>query len=141
RGRVADRAGGPREEGAVEQARADLIDLALLWSDLKRRLRPGDESARAEAREVLAEAETLCGPSAALARERQALGGAAPQAQPAGRTPWERLALGRSLLRAGDLDGAAAELALAAEMRPQDFWAHFYGRGCAYPPRRHARAL
>lgn len=129
---IAGRTDAPLKEAIEEQARTDLIDLALLWTDLKRRLASG-EAAHAEARQVLAEVETLCGPSTAVARERRALDGVAdPEGEPDGRTFWEHTALGRSLLRAGELDRAATELERAVELRPQDFWAHFYRGVCAH---------
>ncbi len=109
---VAGRDESPLEKAAEEQARADLIDLALLWTELKQRLAPGNETARAEARAVLAEVEALYGPEAATLREP--------------------VALGRALLGAGELERAAEELERAVELRPQDFWAHFYRGICAY---------
>jgi putative SOS response-associated peptidase YedK len=53
---------------------ADLLDLALLWSQLHpRHAAPGRRGkAREEALAVLAEAETLCGPSRVLLLERAA---------------------------------------------------------------------
>jgi tetratricopeptide (TPR) repeat protein len=130
------------EEGAGDQARADLVDLALLWADLKRRLAPGNVTTRGEAREVLAEAEALCGPSAALTRERRALDAKAEtDPGPGARTFREHVALGRSLLGAGALARAAEELERAVDLRPQDFWAHFYSAVCAYRRGRHADAV
>jgi Flp pilus assembly protein TadD len=134
--------GARRDEAIEEQAAADLIDLALLWTDLKRRLAPGDGKWQAEARAVLDEVEALCGPSAAVARERRALEGKVePEGKGIKRTAWEHAALGRSLLRAGELDRAAEELEQAVELRPQDFWAHFYRGVCAYRRDRPADAV
>jgi serine/threonine protein kinase/Tfp pilus assembly protein PilF len=116
---------------AGQQARSDVIDLALLWTDLKQRLGPTDPSSRAELLAVLAEAEELCGPDAALAHARQALGGLTGPL-PAARTFHEHAALGRSLLRTGDLARAAEELDRAVALRPQDFWSHFYRGTCAH---------
>jgi serine/threonine protein kinase/Flp pilus assembly protein TadD len=139
---VARAPGTAREETIEEQIAADLIDLALLWTDLKRRLSAGDERWRAEARRVLDEVEALCGPSAAVHRERRVLEGtAAPEEKGAQRTAWEHAALGRVLLRADELDRAAEELERAVELRPQDFWANFYRGVCAYRRRRHADAV
>jgi serine/threonine protein kinase/Flp pilus assembly protein TadD len=139
---VAGRPAAPLDDDTEEQARADLIDLALLWADLKQQLAPGDEAARAEARALLAEAEALAGPSPALARELRALGGsAAPAGDAAAPTFREHLALGRALFRAGELDRAARELGRAVELRPQDFWAHFYRGACAYRRGQHADAV
>jgi serine/threonine protein kinase/Flp pilus assembly protein TadD len=120
-------------EGPV---RDDLLDLALLWSDLERRL-----GTRDQARAVLAEAEELLGPSPALARERQRLGDAAGGADAPPRAAWEHVALGRSLLRSGELAKAAVELGRAADLRPQDYWAHFYLGACAYRGRDYAGAV
>jgi serine/threonine protein kinase/Flp pilus assembly protein TadD len=132
----------PLEESVEEQARADLIDMALLWTDLKRRLSPGDEVWRSECRKVLAETQGLCGPSAALARVLQTLGGPAiPPGEPAPLTFREQAALGRSLLSSGELDRAARELERAVDLRPQDFWAHFYSGVCAHRRGRHAEAV
>ncbi len=122
-----------------EPLRGDLLDLALLWADLKRRVGP-----REEAEAILAQAEERLGPNAALSRERRRLSGAAagedvPAAGPT--AAWEHVALGRFLLRSGDLARAADELGRAAEMRPQDFWAHFYGGVCAYRRRQYAEAV
>ena len=39
-------------------------------------------------------------------------------------------------MRQGRFDRAAAEFAVAAELRPQDFWVHFYSGVCAYRERR-----
>jgi serine/threonine protein kinase/tetratricopeptide (TPR) repeat protein len=138
---VAGRSAAALEETAEEQLRADLIDLALLWTDLKRRLAPGDGARRSEARAVLAELQALCDPSAAVARERRSLGEkVGPEADAPGRTAWESASLGRSLLRAGELDRAAEELARAVDLRPGDFWAHFYRGVCAYRRGRHSDA-
>ena len=54
---------GPRNRCAT-----DLIDLALLWTDLKRRIEPENRARRSETLAVLAEVDSLCGPSAAVAR-------------------------------------------------------------------------
>ena len=53
RGLLAGRAAAPLAEDAEERIRADLLDLALLWADLRRRLAPpggpGDGGAAVEA--------------------------------------------------------------------------------------------
>jgi tetratricopeptide (TPR) repeat protein len=125
--------------------RADLLDLVTLWADLRLRGPHGSPEPDA-ARELLAaldEAERRFGASAALARQRQgcleALGRSAEAEQArrqalrlAPRTAWEHCALGRSLLRAGEVRAAAAEFRRAVALRPQDFWPHFYEGVCAY---------
>src|SRR5207249_11631764 len=100
---------------------------ALLWADLKQRRARGTGAGdtRAEARAILGEAEEVLGSCPALARERQRLDGAGERVPaPAAETAWERVVLGRSLLRSGQLDRAAEELGRAADLRPQDFWAN-----------------
>jgi serine/threonine protein kinase/Flp pilus assembly protein TadD len=124
------------------QIRTDLLDLAILWTDLRVRLAAPDEAAsvRREALEVLAQAEELFGPSAVLCYERQhyaaALGLAKEETPavltPASHTAWEHYALGRSFLRAGQLERAAAELTEAVRQEPGGFWPNFYRGMCAY---------
>jgi serine/threonine protein kinase/tetratricopeptide (TPR) repeat protein len=129
----------------ARQVQTDLLDLAILWTDLRVRLAPADRvrAARAGALEVLAEAEVLFGPSGVLARERQthaaALGLTAVARATARRaaampprTAWEHYALGRSLLRAGDRRRAAAQFDRALELQPQALWPNFYRGKCAY---------
>ena len=131
-----------------EQVRADLLDLVLFWSDLKRLLarQDGLRSYRAEVEAILSEAEAFLGPSAALRRERRRLvdgvGAGRLTELPAGDlTPWGRLALAQSLLRSGDLERAAGELERAAELSPQNFWANFFGGVCAYRRNKYADAV
>jgi serine/threonine protein kinase/Flp pilus assembly protein TadD len=138
RGLLTDQGAAPLSTDAEEQVRDDLLDLALLWADSKRQVGAGEE---AEA--ILTEAEGLLGPSPALARERRRLAGAAGEELPAPDpgAAWEHVAMGRSLLRSGDLGRAAEELGRAAELRPQDFWAYFYGGVCAYRREQYADAV
>jgi serine/threonine protein kinase/Flp pilus assembly protein TadD len=132
----------------VEQVRNDLLDLTILWTDLRVRLagKGGVNAARKEALEVLARAEDLFGPSCVLYCERRAhaaaLGLAPPrQDRAAPRTAWEYYALGRAQLRAGDLEGAAAHFDRALALRPQSFWPNFYQGKCAYQRGRHEDAV
>jgi tetratricopeptide (TPR) repeat protein len=133
------RGGLPR--AADEQLRTDLLELAVLWVDLRVRLASaaGRDHARRQALDVLAEVERLLGPSPVLAQERRrhttalALPDAAgPDAAPPAATAWEHYALGCGHLRAGDLAAAEAELDRALALRPQHLWANFYKGRCAY---------
>jgi tetratricopeptide (TPR) repeat protein len=45
---------------------------------------------------------------------------------------WQHYALGRALLRAGDVDRAAAEVQQAVRLEPQGLWPNFYQGECAY---------
>jgi serine/threonine protein kinase/tetratricopeptide (TPR) repeat protein len=129
--------------------RLDMLDLALLWSDLQVRLATPAEVAavRRDALQVLAEAESLFGPSTVLYQARVdhavALGWAdvaeaarrGAAASPP-RTAWEHYAVGRVLLRRGDAAGAAVELRRALDVEPQALWANFYYGLAAYRLRR-----
>lgn len=130
---LADHATAPLSEANENQIRNDLLDMALLWTDLQRPLIRGDASVRSHALQVLLEAERLCGPSESLTQQRAAFEGIEPpRMESANRRFWEHAAIGRTLLRAGQLDQASAELARAVQLRPQDFWSNFYHGVCAY---------
>jgi tetratricopeptide (TPR) repeat protein len=132
-------------EEMEKRIQTDLLDLALLGSELGVRLSPTGIRAAAhrEALRTIDEAEALFGPRAALYRERaahaEALGlkeeAAAARQGAAGhppRTPWDHYALGLVLLRGGDLEGAAEQIERAIRLQPQGFWPNFYQGVCAY---------
>ena len=139
------------DQSTQGRLRADLLDLVILWAQLHIEL--ADEAARSEAhREVLrtlAQAEDDCGPSPVLSEERRfharaiglqdevALG--APEVSP--RTAWECYALGRSRMRDGELESAAAMLDRAVALQPQSLWAQFYRGQCALRGHRYAEAI
>jgi tetratricopeptide (TPR) repeat protein len=139
RGRIADRLLPQPAPALDEQVRTDMLDLAVLWTDLRVRAAGADAkgAARRQALDVLDEAEALFGRSCVLERERHdhaaALGLAPPPAASAEPgTPWEHYALGRALLRAGDLAGAEQHLQAGLSPQPQAPWPHFYHGKCAY---------
>ena len=121
---------------------AELLDLALLWSDLRVRLAPkgNDGPARREALQVLDQAETLFGPSAVVAYQRQMHAQALGEAEAGGRlsgnmsprNAWEHYALGRAFLQSGDLEGANRGLTAALVLEPHAFWPNFFHGVCAY---------
>jgi tetratricopeptide (TPR) repeat protein len=124
-----------------EQAGADLLDLALLWADLRVRLGrdPAERKrARREAVRLLDEARAELGPSLALCQERAALtraGGAvgvADEKGPAPGTAWEHTLVGRSLLRRGELLRARPHLEQAVAAAPGSFWGQFYLGACCF---------
>jgi eukaryotic-like serine/threonine-protein kinase len=138
-----DASNEPQAADLEEDLRHDLLDVAVLWADCRQRLAaPADAvEARRGALSLLAEAETLIGPSAVLERQRAALGGSRAEQAPAPRTAWEHYAVGRWLLNAGDLAAAARAFDRAVELRPQDFWPWF-GKGlCAHRQQRFATAV
>src|SRR5262249_57054264 len=56
-------------------------------------------------------------------------------------TAWEHYALGRALLRSGDLERAAEEVGRAVRLQPQGLWPNFYQGLCAYRQGRYADAV
>jgi tetratricopeptide (TPR) repeat protein len=126
-----------------QDVRADLLDLAIFWADVQVRLAPPGrkQEARQKARIVLDEAEALLGPSCVLDEERRFHGAAPRTPRRAPRDAWEHFALGRTLLRSGDLDRAAEECALAVRLQPQGLWPNFYLGHCAFRQKRYADAV
>jgi serine/threonine protein kinase/tetratricopeptide (TPR) repeat protein len=134
------RSSTPLDRDVERGLRADFLELILMWSDARVRLAAPEDAdeARRRALAILDEAEALCGPGLALDRQRRdlsrALGLPDPPGPPAPspRTAREHCDLGRSLLRDGALEQAAAELQRAVELDPRDFWSNFYEGLCAY---------
>ncbi|HWE39958.1 MAG TPA: serine/threonine-protein kinase [Isosphaeraceae bacterium] len=149
RGVVLTRGAFATDSEARRQVRADLLDLAVVRADLHvRNATPAArDDARREALAMLDEAEDELGPSLALDRDRrtyaEALGLPAPgdlrRAAPA--TDWEHDALGRSYLRSGQFERAAAEFRAALALRPDDFWAYYHLGLCAFRLRRFDESL
>jgi serine/threonine protein kinase/Tfp pilus assembly protein PilF len=124
---------------ADQGLRNDLLDLAVIYSDVPVLLAAPDEAgpARRQALEVLDEAEKLFGPSAVLEWERQCRAGELGDrdlAERAGRragelkprTAWEYWILGRSFLRRERWPEAEAALRQAADLDPKALWSHYY---------------
>ena len=106
----------PLGERDGQHARDDLIDLVLMWTDLKQRVAPDDQAFKAESRIVLGEVQWLCGPSHAVARaEAWPSTGRLekPAHAPIAKTFHDHAALGRALFREGLLrvDRAAGRVA------------------------------
>jgi serine/threonine protein kinase/tetratricopeptide (TPR) repeat protein len=154
RARVSERSGAELEPDLEDQIQRDLLDLAILWADLRVHLASEGESSRArhEALRVLAEAEGMLTPSHVLYQERRAHAealGLFSMARAAGlraaevapRTAWDHYALGRSLLRSGKLAPATMEFERALQLQPQDFWPNFYQGICAYRSQRYEEAV
>jgi tetratricopeptide (TPR) repeat protein len=130
----------PDEPGSDDQTRRDLLDLIVLWADLRVRFAPAGEAvpAKQDALRILTAAANLLGTYPALERLRRAYGlelglENAPAAPPfqAG-SAWEHFDLGKSYLRSGDIVLAAGAFHSGLALRPQDFWLNFYDGLCAY---------
>jgi serine/threonine protein kinase/tetratricopeptide (TPR) repeat protein len=151
RGSLVPPTGGRPESDLARQVRTDLLDLVLVWADVRVRYAatPGRNQAREDAVRILNEAEAILGPSTALSRERRAYAstlGKAPgdaSAEPVSRveSAWEHYDLGRSHLRSGNLELAAEQFQAGLEVRPQDFWLNFYQGLCAYRLKHHDQAV
>jgi serine/threonine protein kinase/tetratricopeptide (TPR) repeat protein len=145
RQRLLDTGGEPLDVDYMEEnLRRDLLDAAVVWSECHVRLAtPATiQQARREALELLDEAEALFGPSPVIRRQQHALGRAAaerPESVP--RTAWEHYALGRWLLRNGNLTEAAEAFEQAVDMRPQDLWPWFGKGQCALRRQQCAEAI
>jgi serine/threonine protein kinase/tetratricopeptide (TPR) repeat protein len=145
------RLGSDVDPELARPVRTDLLDLAILGSDLRVRAASAEDtaSAREEALAVLADAERQFGASPLLDYERRRHAEALKRPAEAGRrleerppqSAWECFAMGRALLRAGNLTEAARFLEEAVEKRPNDLWACFYQGVCAYRRQRHAEAV
>jgi tetratricopeptide (TPR) repeat protein len=135
------RRGAGRDDSELsQQIRTDLLDLVVVWADLRVHYTPPAEAgaAKTEALRILGEAQDLLGPSPSLEHGLQAyaegVGGnpvpAGPAAAP--RSAWEYYDLGRSYLRSGRLDVASEQFRLGLDREPQDFWLNFYEGLCEY---------
>jgi serine/threonine protein kinase/Flp pilus assembly protein TadD len=140
---------GEQSDVEGEQLRDDMLDLTILWTDLRLRLAGKNEelAVRKEALTVLDQAEALFGRSCVLDRERQAhaaalhLSAARLPAAQGPRTGWEHYAVGRACFRAGDLEVASDHFDRALALQPGGLWAHFYKGACAYRRGRHEDAV
>lgn len=144
----------PTAPGIERRIRTDLLELAILWADLHVHLAPPErlDQTRREALRVLAQAEAEFGSSVVLSRERQTYAEALGLSDEAHRasdmaaklephTVWEHYAVGRSLLRAGKREAAAAQFQRAVDLEPQAFWPNFYAGTCAYRLQQYEAAL
>jgi tetratricopeptide (TPR) repeat protein len=123
---------------ARRQVREDLLDLAILWSDLRARTKPLDQAGVEHALHVLHQAEHELGTSRALCREYQRsaelLGRKEEAASAASRAvklpeptgAWDLYALGRFLLRSGSFERGTKELREAVRHEPSNLWYNFY---------------
>jgi serine/threonine protein kinase/Flp pilus assembly protein TadD len=141
RGRLIGPAPGDRLDAKTEEEiKTDLMELALVWADIRIRLASAADRAAAgrDALRILKEVEADFGSNTATARAIQGVwdvldpNGPTVVHVPPARTAWDHDQLGRSLLRSEQLTAAAEEFARAVELRPQDFWPNFYQGLCAH---------
>jgi tetratricopeptide (TPR) repeat protein len=146
------RQGAELEPTVEQQIQADLLDLAILWADLRVRWASTEQIPLAcrDALRLLTEAQELLGPNVILERERQVYAkkigggtdGSAPSTtQMVPRTAWEHFWLGRSFLGSGNLTQAVAEFDRALSLNPGEFWASFYRGQCSYRLQHYAEAV
>jgi serine/threonine protein kinase len=125
--------------------RDDLLDLAIFWADFQvHRASPASKpAAHGRALAILAEAEERFGPNPVLDAERRFNGVSGPAALPTATegTAWHHYALGRALLRCGDLERADEELTRAVRAQPSGLWPNYYQGLCAYRRGRYADAV
>ncbi|HEY1065347.1 MAG TPA: serine/threonine-protein kinase [Pirellulales bacterium] len=136
----------------AEAIKADMLDLAVLWAHTVARSKSPSDLAHAD--EILSEAETTLGAGLVLGLEHDLL--RITRLDPVGRTTgdsraavsaralaaangrdptltsWDYQAVGRCLVRLGQLGAAARCFQLAVERAPGDFWANFFQADAAW---------
>jgi tetratricopeptide (TPR) repeat protein len=131
---------GEAAAGIDDRTRTDLLDLLVLWANLRVSTASTAEALLAyqEALGVLTQAKALLGSSPSLERGRRAFAltlgqeSATSNAGISARSAWEHFDLGKSYLRTGDTERARHEFRAGLELRPQDFWLNFYDGLCAF---------
>lgn len=132
----------------------DVVELAVLWTDLRLRISKSGErdAAQAEIVAVLDEAESLAGPSAVIAFERASLRGesagfdvdrtlASLLSQDTERSGWEAYALGLALLNHDRLPEARQCLARAVQFQPGSLWTQSYYGRCQFQLKDYSEAV
>jgi eukaryotic-like serine/threonine-protein kinase len=141
-----DRSGTPLDSQLELRLRDDLLDLAVIGSNLRVALETDPTKAGAARRaslKLLDEAEALFGAGHVLYRARQvhanALGlsrmadeAARGASRVPPRTAWEHDAVGRVLLAAGEFALAEAAFEQALALGPQELWPNFHQGVCAF---------
>lgn len=128
-----------------QEPRTDLLDLAILWTDLRIRLAHGGEATamRKLSEKTLLEAIRLVGPTPVVYQEiarhlkyagllTEAQKYAAMSCDMPPQSAWEHYASGRSLLRSTRFAEAESELRLATSLAPDDYWYQFHAGVVAF---------
>jgi tetratricopeptide (TPR) repeat protein len=115
--------------GWTTQERHDLVDLVAIWGELQLRLAapPRREETEQRARQVLRQAERLCGAAGSTGQQVH--------------TSWGYCRDGRRLLAANQLGPAAESFSRAVALQPDGFWPNFYQGVCALRLARHDEAV
>jgi serine/threonine protein kinase/tetratricopeptide (TPR) repeat protein len=129
--------------------RTDLLELAIVWAELRVQIAPPAETdaAKRDALRVLDQAQAACGPSPSLELVRRSITGvlgridSLPGPVSAPMSTWDHYDLGRSYLRAEQFREASREFQSVLDQRPQDFWPNFYQGICAYRLGQYSDAL
>ena len=118
------------------RVRMDLLDLAVLWSELRMHVAPPEKNAqtRLEVLALLNDAQALSGPSPILELARRQYSTDAGDESSrvdsrftlAPQTAWEHFSTGRLLFRSEQWEPARAELQEAIHLEPNAFWPNFY---------------
>lgn len=120
------------------KVRSDLTDIAILWTDAKRRLAEsnGREISPNQSLESLKEAERVLGSSVVLREEMRRYLGDPEDVEPllldSRATAWEWYAAGRARMTRRDYDEASRRFQRAVEIDPGEFWPHFHLGLCNY---------
>jgi serine/threonine protein kinase/Tfp pilus assembly protein PilF len=142
---VVARLSGDASLDVKQRIEIDLLDLAILWTELHVHLAAEPEMLRAnqDALMVLDQAEALFSPSPVLLLKRktyaEALGlndvarrAEQQLAETQPNTARDHYSLGWSYLRTGDFERALPQFDRSIEIQPHAFWPHYYKGICAY---------
>ena len=128
-----------------EEPRIDLLDLAILWTDLRIRLASNSEvnHVRKLSQETLLEVVRLVGPTpvayleiarhlqnTGLSTEAEKFAALSHDAPP--QSAWGHYELGRSLMQSDQFTEAEREFQLAIKLAPDHYWYQFYAGVVAY---------
>jgi eukaryotic-like serine/threonine-protein kinase len=133
----------------AQHVRVDLLEITLVWSDLRIRLAAPEnlDDARHDVLRSLDDASADLGHSLALDLRRSQLFDHATAARAANdairmpETAWEHYDNGRHALRGGRIESAAEEFRRALLRKPDDFWSNFYEGLCSFRLGRYADSV
>jgi eukaryotic-like serine/threonine-protein kinase len=115
-----------------EDARTDLIDLAIFLADLQDFSAFAPRQDCSKSVEILCQAQALVGSSPALDAELLRRDPRIVSRARAPRTAWELVAVGRARFKVGDLTQAASYFEQAVRLEPHGLWPNFLHGQCCY---------